>query len=139
MCSPNDLVWIDLGGSGNETAAHLRENGRITLMFCSFGDKPLILRLYGSARTIQRRHPEWPTLHSYFKEFPAGRQIFALKVERVQSSCGFGVPIAAEMRERERPRAWTHEGSWEEHEKKLKARGQNESLDGLPTGLWSDD
>jgi hypothetical protein len=138
ISSPTELIWIDLGGSGNETAAHVRENGRLTLMFCSFGDKPLILRVYGRARTIQRRHPDWPTLHAHFAEFPAGRQIFVLDVDQVQTSCGFGVPVASELRDRTPPKAWSSEGSWDEQEKKLKSRGQDKSLDGLPTGLWSD-
>jgi hypothetical protein len=86
------IVWLNLSGSGNETAAHLLASNRMTLMFCAFEDPPLILRIYGSAKTIHRRDREWNELITHFGQFPGARQIFDLRVESAQTSCGFGVP-----------------------------------------------
>ena len=89
------VAYLDLTGSGNETAAHLLEpgNGRMTIMFCSFGAKPLILRLYGQGRPVRPRDAEWTALATHFPvETPGARQIIVLDVQNVQTSCGFGVP-----------------------------------------------
>ena len=89
------VAYLDLTGSGNETAAHLLEpgNGRMTIMFCSFGAKPLILRLYGRGRPVRHRDPEWAALSAHFDALPGARQIIVLDVQNVQTSCGFGVPV----------------------------------------------
>lgn len=87
------VAYLDLTGSGNETAAHLQENGRLTLMFCSFEDSPKILRLYCRARAVTRRSAEWQDLIARFPAFPGTRQIVVAEVRQVQSSCGFGVPL----------------------------------------------
>ncbi len=90
------VAYLDLTGSGNETAAHLLEpgNGRMTIMFCSFGPKPLILRLYGHGRPVRPRDAEWAALAGHFPvETPGARQIIVLDVDQVQTSCGFGVPV----------------------------------------------
>lgn len=89
------VAYLDLTGSGNETAAHLLEpgNGRMTIMFCSFGAKPLILRLYGRGRPVRHRDPEWVALGKHFPvETPGVRQIIVMDVQSVQTSCGWGVP-----------------------------------------------
>jgi hypothetical protein len=81
-----------LTGSGNETAAHVLENGRMTVMFCSFDKQPLILRLYGQATAIHPRDEKWGELAGLFPEYVGARQIFELELELVQTSCGYAVP-----------------------------------------------
>ncbi len=93
VLGPNRVAWLNLTGSGNETAAHVAATGRMTLMFMSFDDKPLILRVYGTARAIHPRDEEWPELIAQFPTLAGSRQIFDLTVESTSSSCGTGVPI----------------------------------------------
>ena len=87
------IVWLNLSGSGNETAAHLRSVNRMTLMFCAFEGDALILRVYGTARTLHPRDQGWQELASLFAPMAGSRQIFDMSVERIQTSCGSGVPI----------------------------------------------
>jgi hypothetical protein len=96
----NTVAYLDLTGSGNETAAHLRENGRITIMFCSFSAKPLILRLYGHGRVVSSRDAEWDDLIGLFPPYAGTRQIMVMKVESAQTSCGFAVPVYELVEER---------------------------------------
>ncbi len=108
ILDPNQVLLLDLTGSGNETAAHLTENTRLTVMFCAFTGKPKILRLYGSAQAILPGHPEWATLRAEFPESIAGvRQLFRLKIKRVQTSCGFGVPLMDFVAQREILSEWS--------------------------------
>jgi len=86
------VVWLNLTGSGNETAAHVLENGRMTIMFCSFDKQPLIMRLYGPATAIHPRDERWGELSALFPEYTGARQIFLLDLELVQTSCGYAVP-----------------------------------------------
>jgi hypothetical protein len=86
------VAWLNLTGSGNETAAHVLENGRMTVMFCSFDKQPLIMRLYGQATTVHARDDSWPELAALFPDFSGARQIFVLDLEMVQTSCGYAVP-----------------------------------------------
>ena len=92
VLGPKRVAFLNLTGSGNETAAHLRHNPRITLMFCSFDAKPLILRLYGQGRALHRRDQEWAQATSLFPDYPGKRQVVMVDVTGVISSCGFGVP-----------------------------------------------
>ena len=137
-CVDNKTVaYLDLTGSGNETAAHLNENGRMTIMFCSFSDNPLILRLYGQGKLIRPRDKEWQTFYSLFKPLPGERQIIVLEVDSAQTSCGFGVPVYEFKEERKTLIEWANkkgeQGIYEYWEaKNLK------SLDGLPTKLLED-
>lgn len=131
------VAYLDLTGSGNETAAHLREpgNGRMTIMFCSFGPKPLILRLYGRGHAVCPRDAGWDELAAGFPSLPGQRQIIVLEVESVQTSCGYGVPIYETAGE-ERPRlvAWAEkkgEAGVAQYRREQNAR----SIDGLPTGV----
>jgi len=89
----NRVVWLNLTGSGNETAAHVAASNRMTLMFMSIGPKPLILRLYGTARAIHPRDAEWDELIALFPTLGGSRQIFDLSIEQTATSCGSGVPI----------------------------------------------
>lgn len=86
------VVWLNLTGSGNETAAHVLENGRMTVMFCSFDKQPVIMRLYGQAGTIHPRDESWCELAGLFPEYVGARQIFKLQIDMVQTSCGYAVP-----------------------------------------------
>ena len=92
ILSPNRVAYLDLTGSGNETSAHLVENGRITFMFCAFDGSPRILRLYGQGYTVLPEDEEWSQLHTEFEYLPGARQIIVSDITRVQTSCGFAVP-----------------------------------------------
>lgn len=92
VLSPNSVAYLDLTGSGIETAAHLQHDGRITLMLCSFEQKPNILRIYGRGRVIRPEHAEWRELIPHFDEIRGQRQIVVVMVESTQDSCGFAVP-----------------------------------------------
>ena len=86
------VAYLDLTGSGNETAAHILHDGRLTLMFCSFEEDPLILRLYGNGRAVRPRDQDWPRLQAEFPDLPGMRQIIELTIDSVQTSCGWAVP-----------------------------------------------
>ena len=100
------VAWLNVTGSGNETAAHVQVDPRMTIMFCAFEGDPLILRLYGSARTIHRNDAEWAELSALFPPLPGARQIFDLAIDLVQSSCGFGVPYFDHTGARELLNEW---------------------------------
>ena len=89
----NKVVWLNLGGSGNETETHLSDTNRMTLMFCSFEGGPLIVRLYGTAKSIRPEDENWDEMISFFPNQPRARQIFEMQVVDVQTSCGYGVPF----------------------------------------------
>lgn len=92
VLGPNRVAFLNLTGSGNEIAPHLARDGRITLMFCSFDDQPLILRLYGRGRALHQRDAEWADFEPLFPDLAGKRQIVVVEVESTISSCGFGVP-----------------------------------------------
>ena len=101
------VAWLNLTGSGNETAAHVLENGRMTVMFCSFDKQPLILRLYGQAAVVHPRDDQWHELAPLFPEYTGARQIFDLQLELVQTSCGYAVPFYELQGERPTLTKWT--------------------------------
>jgi hypothetical protein len=86
------IVWLNLTGSGNETAAHILDDARMTLMFCAFEGTSLILRVYGQAKAIHPRDPQWEDLYSQFPPTPGARQVYDLNNDQVQTSCGMAVP-----------------------------------------------
>ena len=92
VLGPNEVAYLDLTGSGAETIAHLRDNGRLTLMFCSFDEKPNIVRLYGRGRTVLPDEPGFADLHQRFPEMAGTRAVIVLDVARVSASCGYAVP-----------------------------------------------
>ena len=93
MLAPDRVAYLDLTGSGNETSAHLAENGRITIMFCAFQGPPRILRLFGTGRTVLPDDPVWDDLRSHFPANQVGvRQVIVVDIHRVQTSCGYSVP-----------------------------------------------
>ena len=93
IINPKQVVWLNLTGSGNETATHLREDGRMTLMFCAFEGESKILRLYGRATSHHEGSEVWEAHIGRFPRLPGARQIIVMDVEQVGSSCGFGVPL----------------------------------------------
>jgi hypothetical protein len=136
----NSVVYLDRTGSGNETAAHLLANGRLTLMFCSFDGPPLILRLYGQGHILHRHSAEYDTLlASHFEsvEPPGARQMVKLDVELVQTSCGFGVPLYEYVGERDQLIRWA-ESKGEEGLDDYRRQKNARSIDGLPTGLFEE-
>ena len=135
--SDEAVAYLDLTGSGNETAAHLTENGRMTMMFCSFTEKPLILRLYGQGSVIRRRDPAWEKLYSLFNSWPGERQIILLNIDSVQTSCGFGVPLYEYQGERETLLHWAEKKGEQGIHDYWKQKNQV-SIDGLPTKLLAD-
>lgn len=128
------VVWLNLTGSSNETAAHLRENDRITLMFCAFEGDPLILRLYGHARIFHPHDTEWDSLATFFPAIPGTRQIIDMSVDLVQTSCGFGVPFFEFKAERDQLEKWAEKKGPEGIRQYWEEKNQI-SLDGKPTGI----
>ena len=92
VVSETEVIWLNLTGSGNETSAHVQENGRMTIMFCAFEGNPMILRLYGNAEVYHSRDSEYSSYIDMFPKLPGTRQIFKLSVDLVQASCGMSVP-----------------------------------------------
>lgn len=135
VLSTTRVGYLDVTGSGNETAAHLRDNGRITLMMCSFTTSPLIFRIYGRGRAIRPHHEEWPQFRPLFgPELPGERQLVLVEVESVQTSCGFGVPFFDYQGERETLIDYAvRKGP--EGMAAYRAEKNVRSIDGLPTGL----
>lgn len=130
------VAYLDLTGSGNETAAHLAENGRLTIMFCSFTEKPLILRLYGKGEIVRPTNSRWNELHENFPAYPGERQIVVLNIESVQTSCGFGVPVYELKEERTTLTDWAERKGEQGIETYWSEKNQK-SIDGLPTGIFS--
>ena len=97
----NTVAYLDLTGSGVETVAHLRENGRITIMFCAFDGKPNIVRLYGRGEVLSLGEPEADALLPRFGEYPGARSVIRVQVDRVSTSCGYGVPLLSYEGERD--------------------------------------
>lgn len=102
----NRVIWLNVTGSGNESAAHVQENPRMTIMFSSFEGDPLILRLYGQARVVHMSDPDWKELFALFDPLPGARQIFDLAVDLVQNSCGMAVPFFNYVEERDQLKNW---------------------------------
>ena len=134
VVNDTEVAYLDLTGSGNETAAHLKENGRLTLMFCSFEGQPLILRLYGTGRVIGPNDAAWPRYHGLFKPQPGERQIIVLQVDSLQTSCGAGVPLYDYQRERDELLAWARKKG-EEGMHAYRHEKNRISIDGLSTDL----
>jgi hypothetical protein len=130
VISPSRVAYLDLGGSGNETHAHLAADGRITIMMCNFEQPALILRIYGKGRAVLPQDPDWAELAGQFTLLPGTRQIFEISVESVQTSCGWGVPVMHLDKQRE---TLTKYHAQADPEKWLdKVSGRITSIDGLP-------
>jgi hypothetical protein len=135
VLSPTRAGYLDLTGSGAETAAHLAQNGRATLMFCAFEGDPLILRLYGRGRSVQPHEDDWKQLRPLFGPHLAGeRQLVIVDIESVQTSCGFGVPFFESVGPRPTLVDWA-EKKGPEGLAAYRAEKNANSIDGLPTAL----
>lgn len=133
------IRWLSLSGGGNETAGHLRQSNRMTLMFCAFEGDALILRVYGRADVLHPRHPKWDEALASFPEMAGSRQIFDMSIEAVQTSCGTGVPFmsyAGDRASKELVPYYAELGSagvedyWR--------RKNTQTIDGFETGLFED-
>jgi hypothetical protein len=134
VLGPTSVAYLDNVGSGNETAAHVLENGRITVMFCAFEGSPLILRLYGKGRAVLPGDPEWPALSARFPSRPGIRQIIVAELTRVQTSCGEAVPFFRYAGEREQLLDWAA-GKGPDGLAAYQREKNVRSIDGLPTPL----
>lgn len=134
VVNEREVAYLDLTGSGNETAAHLKENGRLTIMLCSFEGEPLILRLYGQGRVIRPTDAEWNRYHGLFTAQPGERQIIVLQIESLQTSCGAGVPLLQYHGERDALVNWAR-NKGADGMRDYRREKNRISIDGLPTGL----
>jgi hypothetical protein len=134
ILSPNQVAYLDVTGSGNETSAHLLENGRITFMFCAFVGAPKILRLYGQGHTVLPNTPEWNDLSPKFTLLPGTRQIIVADIDRVQTSCGFAVPLMDYVGERDTLIKWAETKGDDDLANYRREKNQH-SVDALPTPL----
>lgn len=137
VLGPNRLIWLNVTGSGNETAGHLKALNRMTLMWCSFDLRPLILRAYGTARTLHPRDADFDALAAELPALPGARQIFDMNVEMVQTSCGYAVPFMSYDKERPVLRQWAEVKGPEGLQTHWRDKNQT-TIDGLPTGIVSD-
>jgi hypothetical protein len=135
VLSANKVAYMDIIGSGNETSAHVMENGRLTLMFCAYEGPPNILRLYGRGYTVLPGDAEWEELSALFELQLATRQIIVGEIDKVQTSCGFSVPLYEYMGERDHAQKWAAAKGAEGLETYKKEKNRI-SLDGLPTALF---
>ena len=134
VVNENRVLWLNVTGSGNETAAHLLENPRITIMMCSFEGAPNILRIYGKGRAIHPTDSDWKDVVGLFPETPGTRQIFDIAVESAQTSCGMSIPFFDYKGEREELNDWARDKGDEGIQQYWQDRNLT-SIDGKPTGL----
>ncbi len=134
VLGPNKIIWLNVTGSGNETATHIRESNRMTIMFCAFEGKPMILRLYGQATAYHVADQKFKEHVSQFPPIAGSRQIFEMDVDLVQTSCGMAVPYMDFKEERTQLNDWA-EKQGEEGLIKYRKEKNMISLDGHPTGL----
>ena len=130
VLSPRRVAYLDVGGSGNETNAHLLADGRITLMFCNFQQPATILRIYGRGEPVVPWDRGWEELAPHFTLLPGTRQVFDIAIESVQTSCGWGVPMMT--LEKERATLLKYHAKADPVEWAGKYRTRRTSIDGLP-------
>ena len=134
VIDPRTVAYLDLTGSGNETSAHVAENGRLTIMLCSFGPTARILRLYGHGRTVLPGDASFEELRAHFETIVGERQIIVLDVERVQTSCGYAVPRMDNPRHRDTLLRWA-EKKGDDGLVAYRAEKNVVSIDGLPAPI----
>ena len=134
VTDPNALVWQNLTGSGNETAAHLLERNRMTIMWCAFEGPPMILRVYGQAEVIHPRDPQWASCAELLPTSTGTRQFYKMAIDLVQTSCGYAVPLMDYQEDRVALSKWADKRGpsgitnyW--------AEKNTHSIDGKPTGI----
>ena len=132
------VAYLDVVGSGNETAAHLLEDDRITIMFMSFSRNPQILRIYGKGMSLQKNSKGFKKLIGLFPETIGVRQVFTVKVETVSTSCGYTVPIMDDAKERDTLTRW-HTSKGDDGLIEYQKENNLTTIDGLKTGLVIED
>jgi len=138
VVNPKRVLYLDLTGSGNETAAHLLDDGRITVMFCSFDKTARIIRLYGHGSALHPRDEQWNEYLAMFPSEPGTRQIMVIDVEAAMTSCGYAVPRFDRLEERDTLRKYWQtlgDGAPAEYQRQKNL----ESIDGLPTGIFDNE
>ena len=131
IIDPTTVAFLDMGGSGIETVAHVRENGRITIMFCAFEGAPNILRLYGEGRSTAMDSPDYPALLALFPGKPQARAVITVRLTRIADSCGWAVPFYDYKGERDQLRRYIDNVEPETWQAK-RFEGNAWSIDGLP-------
>ncbi|WP_289283012.1 pyridoxamine 5'-phosphate oxidase family protein [Methylophaga sp. UBA5088] len=134
VLTPNRVIWLNVTGSGNETAGHIQQLPRMTVMFTAFHGKPMILRLYGTAKVVHHNDAEWSDLYHLFDALPGARQIFDLSIELVQTSCGMAVPYYAYQGEREQLNNWAEKKGVEGIEDYWREKNAK-TIDGIVTDI----
>lgn len=135
VLGPTTVAYLDLTGSGVETIAHLRENGRLTVMFCAFEGRPRILRLYGRGRAVEPGDADWPAVAAGFPDLPGARAVVVLDVERIADSCGYAVPRYEYVGDRPQLTDWAEKKGADglRHYQMQKNRVSLDGLPGLPS------
>jgi len=133
VLSPNTVAYLDMYGSGNETAAHIQHDGRVTLMFTSFDQRPNTLRLYGTGQVIRAAHPQWDEYVPHFDQICNQRQIIVAQIKSTQDSCGFSTPRLEFKNERNTLVDYLKK--YDNDEMASKLASQTQSIDGLPIDL----
>lgn len=134
VLGPNRILWRNFTGSGNETAGHLAEVNRMTLMWCSFTKQPMILRAYGTARAIHPHDADWAEMSAHFPDQLGMRQLYDMTIDMVQKSCGYAVPYFEHAGERDTLKHWA-EDKGEDGIQTYWAERNAQTLDGAPTGI----
>lgn len=134
IINTNRMMWLNVTGSGNETAAHVQQNPRMTIMFAAFTGKPMILRLYGKARAVHHNDTEWATLYPLFDPLPGARQIFIVDIDLVQTSCGIGVPLFDYAGDRKALNSWAEKQGDVGIREYWRQKNQ-QSIDGIETAI----
>ncbi|MGB7317099.1 MAG: pyridoxamine 5'-phosphate oxidase family protein [Planktotalea sp.] len=139
VLSDQKIVWLSMSGSGNETAAHVLQDPRMTLMFCAFQGDALILRVFGNARVIHPRDADWAQHYGLFPDYAGARNIYVLDIDMVTTSCGTGVPeMSIQRRRAESEMVPWYDDLGEAGVKAFWAKKNTKSLDGFETGIFAD-
>jgi len=136
VLTPRRFAYLDYVGSGAETIAHLRENGRIVIMFCAFQGPPKIVRFHGRGEVLEPMNPEYQRLRPLFPAVPSGRAIITVSIHRISDSCGFGVPLYHYERHRSQLTDWSGRKG-EDGLRAYQAEKNRRSIDGLPAVEWT--
>ena len=131
ILGPGTVAYLDLTGSGVETIAHIKENGRVVLMFCAFQGVPNILRLHGRGRVVEPHNPEFGALAAKFPAYDSTRSIIVVELTRISDSCGYGVPLMKYEGERPQLFAWARKKGPDGLETYRREKNRR-SVDGLP-------
>ena len=136
VLGPHSMAYLDFVGSGAETIAHLRENGRIVVMMCAFEGPPLIVRFHGRGEVLEPQDQEYQQLRALFPAEPSGRAIIRIAIERISDSCGFGVPLHAFEKDRSQLPGWAARKGEQGLSEYQKEKNRS-SIDGLPALRWT--